>query len=138
MISRTCNSRPKIEANPAMPPNNPYPNSRPNRPAPRKPAARPPSSPRPPNKPALGAVRARPTLEGCVIERWIGAAVGAVAVLGGAEYVRVPRLPAEEPPRGRASASAVTKTNAAAITINAANQRGRNMAYLPDNLPATT
>src|SRR5215472_12083676 len=97
MISRTCNSRPKIEANPAMPPNNPYPNSRPNRPAPRKPAARPPSSPRPPNKPALGAVRASPTLEGCVIERWIGAAVGAVAVLGGAEYVRVPRLPAEKP-----------------------------------------
>jgi hypothetical protein len=31
----------------------------------------------------------------------IGAALGAVGVPGGAEYVRMPRLPAEKPPRGR-------------------------------------
>ena len=35
--SMTCNSRPRIEAKPAMPPKSPCPNSRPNRPAPRKP-----------------------------------------------------------------------------------------------------
>jgi hypothetical protein len=52
---------------------------------------------------------------GCVIERCKGAAVeGAVAVGGGAENVRVPRLP---PPLTRASASTMTRL----ITAIAAN-----------------
>src|SRR5215472_15267649 len=54
--STTCNNRPRIEAKPAIPPKNPYPNSRPSRPAPRKPAASPPNNPRPENKPELGVV----------------------------------------------------------------------------------
>src|SRR5215831_18792555 len=54
--STTCNNRPRIEAKPAIPPKNPYPNSRPSRPAPRKPAARPPNNPRPANKPELDVV----------------------------------------------------------------------------------
>jgi hypothetical protein len=33
--------------------------------------------------------------EGCVIERWIGAAVGAVGVFGKAENVRISLLPLE-------------------------------------------
>ena len=50
-----------------------------------------------PGRPAVAA------LPGCVIERWIGAAVlGAVRVAGGAENVRVPRLPPEKPPPARA------------------------------------
>jgi hypothetical protein len=64
---------------------------------------------------------------GCVVEFWSGAAVGAVGVLGGAEYVRIPRLPLEKPPPTRACASAVTNTNTAAITANAVSQRRRNM-----------
>jgi hypothetical protein len=62
-------------------------------------------------------------VEGCVIERWIGAVVGAVGVLGGAENVRMPRLPLEKPPPGRALASAASNMNAAAIARNAVNQR---------------
>src|SRR6516162_1576080 len=45
----------------------------------------------------------------------MGAAVGAVGVAGGAENVRMPRLPPENPPPTRACASAETKTNAVAI-----------------------
>src|SRR5262245_9607385 len=55
-ISTTCNNRPRIEAKPAIPPKNPNPNSRPSRPAPRKPAARPPNNPRSANKPELDVV----------------------------------------------------------------------------------
>jgi hypothetical protein len=66
-------------------------------------------------------------LPGCVIERSIGAAVGAVGVAGGAENVRVPRLPPEKPPPTRACASAETKTNAVAIAPSVINQRLRNM-----------
>src|SRR6516162_6762838 len=76
--STTCNNRPKIEAKPAIPPKNPCPNSRPNRPAPRNPAANPPNKPRP-KKPGLGVAwpeGAAP--ERCVNERSIGVAVGAV------------------------------------------------------------
>jgi hypothetical protein len=68
--------------------------------------------------------------EGCVIERWIGAAVGAVAVLGGAENVRIPRLPLEKPPPTRASASAVTKTIAVASAASVTNQWKRDIARL--------
>ena len=78
------------EAKPAMPPKNPWPNSSPNKPAPRKPAASPPNNP-PPKKPgrARGLTERREGLPGCVIVRWIGAAaVGAVRVGGGAEKVR--------------------------------------------------
>ena len=41
----------------------------------------------------------------------MGAAVGAVGVAGGAENVRMPRLPPEKPPPTRACASEETKTN---------------------------
>jgi hypothetical protein len=76
--STTCNSGPRIEAKPAMPSKSPCPNGRPNRPAPRKPAAMPPNNP-PPNKPGRVAVWPMgAALPGCVIEFWIGAAVGAV------------------------------------------------------------
>src|SRR5262249_5186390 len=116
-------------------PKNPCPNNRPKRPAPRNPAAippnNPPANPRPPNKP--GRVPAWPmdaASPGCVIDLWIGAAVGAVGVLGGAENVRIPRLPPEKPPPARACASAVTNTMAAAIAINPLSQRGRNMTIV--------
>src|SRR6185312_1316544 len=106
---------------------------RPNRPAPRKPAASPPNNPRPPkppNKPAPAVPVADAELKGCVIERWIGAAEGAVGVLGGAEYVRMPRLPAEKPPPALAWTSAVNNRNAAAIATNAVSKRRRNMASI--------
>ena len=83
MIRAICNSRPNREAKPAIPPKNPCPNSKPNRPAPRKPAAMLPNNPRPPRKPGLGGAEPSGAPEGCVIERWIGAAAGAVGVLGG-------------------------------------------------------
>src|SRR5262245_39455990 len=108
------------EAKPAIPPKSPCPKRRPNKPAPRKPAARPPSIP-PLNKPERGA--AWPTefdLPGCASERCIGvAAFGAVGVAGGAEKVRVPRLPPEDPPPARACASAAMSKHAiiAAIAI---------------------
>jgi hypothetical protein len=53
---------------------------------------------------------------GRVMERSTGAAgLGAVAVLGGAEYVRSPRLPKLPPLPGRASAAAMP-INARAAT----------------------
>jgi hypothetical protein len=61
----------------------------------------------------------------------MGAAFGAVGVLGGAEYVRIPRLPAENQPPARACASAVTKRNAAAIAASPMSQRWRNMTFSP-------
>jgi hypothetical protein len=61
----------------------------------------------------MGAAR------GCVIEFWIGAAVGAVGVAGGAENVRMPWLPPEKPPPARAFVSAVTSTSAAVIAASA-------------------
>src|ERR1700730_11292924 len=71
---------------------------------------------------------------GCVIEFWIGAAVGAVGVLGGAENVRIPRLPPENPPPARACASAVISRKTAAIAINAVTQWGRNMTLSPGQI----
>jgi hypothetical protein len=129
-ISMTSNSKPRIEAKPAMPPKSPCANSMPNRPAPRKPAAMPPNKP-PPNKPGRIAVWPMgAALPGCVIEFWIGAAVGAVGVAGGAENVRIPRLPPEEPPPTRACASAVTSTSTAAIAVSAISQRWQNMTFI--------
>ena len=81
----------------------PVPEQRPNKPAPRNPAARPPSNP-PPKKPGRDAVwPTAPALPGCVRVRCIGAAaLGAVRVAGGAEKVRMPRLPPRtRRPRGR-------------------------------------
>ena len=49
-------------------------------------------------------------------------------VLGGAENVRIPRLPLENPPPTRAWASAVTKTIAVATAINVVNQWKRDIA----------
>src|SRR5215813_11983513 len=93
--SPICNSRPSIEANPPSPPNRPWPNNRPNKPAPRKPAASPPSSPgRLKKPPPAGDDPNVPGDDGWVTLRWIGdALVGAVRVVGGAENVRLPRLP---------------------------------------------
>jgi len=69
---------------------------------------------------------------GCVIVRWIGAALlGAVLVLGGAEKVRKPRLPPEKPPPARACASAATSTSAVAIAASAIRKRWRNMVSIP-------
>jgi hypothetical protein len=63
-------------------------------------------------------------VDGCVVERWIGAAVvGAVRVDGGAEKVRVPRLPKLPPRPTRASAS-VTR-NASAVNSANAMAQGR-------------
>src|SRR5262249_15384894 len=117
-----------------MPPTNPCPNSRPNKPAPRKPPASPPSSP-PPKRP--GGVAARPAVlefPGCASVRCIGAAeFGAVCVTGGAEKVRVPRLPPENPPPARACASAAISKHAAAIAAIAITKRGRIIVALPAN-----
>src|SRR5262245_44047233 len=121
------------EAKPAMPPKSPCPKRRPNKPAPRKPAARPPSSP-PPNKPGRGV--AWPTvfdLPGCVTVRCIGAAaLGAVWVAGGAEKVRVPRLPPEDPPPARACASAAMSKHATIAAI-AITKRRWIIVALPAN-----
>jgi hypothetical protein len=56
----------------------------------------------------------------------MGAAEGAVGVAGGAENVRVPRLPPEKPPPTRACASVETKINAIAIAPRI-NQQLRNI-----------
>jgi hypothetical protein len=57
--------------------------------------------------PMPGLVCPADGVEGCVMVRSIGrAAFGAVRVEGGAEKVREPREPDEEPPPTRASASA--------------------------------
>src|SRR5262249_39296716 len=117
-----------------MPPPNPCPNSRPNKPAPRKPPARPPSSP-PPKRP--GGVAARPAVlefPGCASVRCIGAAeFGAVCVTGGAEKVRVPRLPPENPPPTRACASAAISKPAAAIAATRITKRRRIIVARPAN-----
>ena len=121
-----------MDAKPAIPPKNPCPNSRPNRPAPRKPAARPPSNPLPKNPGRADAWPTVPALLGCVTLRCMGAAVfGAVRVAGGAEKVLMPRLPPENPPPARALASAATSTSAAAIAASAIRKRCRNIAWSP-------
>src|SRR4029078_12392316 len=91
----------------------------PNRPAPRRPAARPPSRPRPLKRPPAGEgekpgrVKGETGWRGEVIERSIGrAAFGVVAVGGGAENVRLPRLPALK--RGAASAGTAKAQRTAA------------------------
>ncbi|MGB7257417.1 MAG: hypothetical protein WBD48_05015 [Pseudolabrys sp.] len=70
---------------------------------------------------------------GCVIVRSTGeAALGAVRVAGGAENVRMPRLPPEKPPPARASASPAAKTSTAASMANANSDRRQIMAlFLP-------
>jgi hypothetical protein len=56
--------------------------------------------------------------------RCIGAAAfGAVFVAGGAEKVRMPRLPPEKPPPARACASAVMRANTVAIAAIATIKR---------------
>src|SRR6201999_2245013 len=116
----TCRIRPRMDEKPPSPENRPPPNSMPNRPAPRKPAASPPSrtppgrlkKPPPTGAPVLG-------LPGCEKVRLNGCAVpGAVCVDGGAEKVRPPREPDENPPPTRASAeeTAITAGSANAIT----------------------
>src|SRR4029078_7302936 len=104
----------------------------PNRPAPRRPAARPPSRPRPLKRPPAGEgekpgrVKGETGWRGEVIERSIGrAALGDVAVGGGAENVRLPRLP--ELKRGAASANAV-KASVAATASTALPERKRKPA----------
>src|SRR5579885_587640 len=117
------------EPKPPMPPKKPWPNSRPNRPAPRKPAAK------PPNRPGRVAelVPKGELARGCVMLRWIGETDGAVRVEDGAEKVRMPRLPPEKPPPARAlAASPETSIRAVAIAASAINQRCRNM---PKDLP---
>src|SRR5690348_2745763 len=122
------------EPNPPMPPKKPWPNSSPNRPAPRKPAASPPNRPLP-KKPGRVAVPLPngDVARGWVMLRWIGETDGAVRVDEGAEKVRIPRLPPENPPPARAlAASPETSTRAVATAASAINQRWRNMfAILP-------
>ena len=68
---------------------------------------------------------------GCVCERWIGAALGAVFVDEGALKVFEPREPMPPPPPGRASATgAATASIAASAKTVAARVRrveGMNM-----------
>src|SRR6266542_1574017 len=99
----------------------------PRSPAPRKPAASPPSRPGRPKKPGEDA-GAAPVIgrAGCVTVRWTGAAVvGAVRVAGGAEKVRVPRLPALAPPPARASASVASRPHVSATARTAIAMRKR-------------
>src|SRR6185437_14284984 len=111
----------------------------PNRPAPRKPAARPPSRPRPLKRPPAGEgekpgrLKVEPGWPGEVIERSIGrAAFGVVAVGGGAENVRLPRLPALK----RGAASAVTaKASVSATAASASAERRRNADMFPSKMP---
>src|SRR5689334_277526 len=106
--------RPRIDDSPPRPENNPPPNRSPNRPAPRKPAARPPSKPPRLKKPPPARLKKPPLdefvpgLPGWVKVRLNGwAVVGAVVVEGGAEKVRAPREPEEDPPPTRASAELI-------------------------------
>src|SRR5262252_6804837 len=106
---------------PPSPPRKPWPNSRPNRPAPRKPAASPPQNPERPKK-LPGAKPGRGLVKfGCVFGVTVRCIVdvdGMVEVGGGAENVRVPRLPELRPPPMRASALDARKPIVAA-TITA-------------------
>ncbi|CUX47498.1 hypothetical protein AGR3A_Lc130059 [Agrobacterium tomkonis CFBP 6623] len=126
-ISSTCISMPK---KPAMPPK-PPPINMPNRPPINRPPIRPPIMP--PNRPRLccGAAcapgRAGWAALGAawlvlgVMLRLIGAVwPGAVLVEGGAEYVRVPRLPKPPPARRASAISTATKDTAipSAATAN--------------------
>src|SRR5262249_1515232 len=101
-----CNNSPRIDEKPPRPENRPPPNSMPNRPAPRKPAARPPSKPPPGRlKKPPPTDEPIPGLAGCEKVRLNGCAVlGAAGGDGGAEKVREPREPEENPPPTRASA----------------------------------
>src|SRR5258706_10690719 len=105
-INPSWKMSPRNDTRPPRPPMKPWPNKRPNRPAPRKPAARPPQIPERPKKPpGDGAKLGRGlAIFGCVTVRCIGAADGMVEVDGGADNVRDPRLPELSPPPMRASA----------------------------------
>src|SRR6185312_2481323 len=99
------------------------------------PAARPPSMPPRLKKPPVcgaavpGRAKLVPGCPGCVIERSIGrAAFGAVAVGGGAEKVRVPRLP--ELKRGAAS-DVTAKASVRATAASASAERKRKLIIVP-------
>src|SRR5260370_5580022 len=127
----TCRSSRRNEAKPPSPPNRPLPNNIPNSPAPRKPAASPPSRPGRLKNPALGAIgeTGRAAGTGCVIVRSIGRAMfGAVAVGGGSEKVRTPRLPTLI--LGAASAAAPTNASVTATISSANDGRRRNMLVI--------
>ncbi len=92
-----------IDAKPLSPPNRPAPDRRPKRPAPSKPPMS--MEPNPPKRDGAAPVPRGDCAPGCENVRFIGAACpGAVAVLGGAPKVRLPRLPKLLPPPMRASA----------------------------------
>src|SRR5580692_7290584 len=131
-INPTWKMRPRNDMMPPpSPPMKPWPNSMPNRPAPRKPAARPPQNPERPKKPpGDGAKPGRGAATfGCVTVRCSGDADGIVEVDGGAENVRVPRLPELKPPPMRASALPANIATVAATTATVATARKtvRNM-----------
>src|SRR5689334_11214451 len=112
-------SSPRKPKPPIPPPKNPWPSSSPPMPAP----ISPPSSPEVKAEPRdCWTPEAKPPLlawPDCgvfgVMLRCIGSApVGAVRVVGGAEYVRLPRRPDELPPPARASARPGARTSAKA------------------------
>src|SRR5690242_4958482 len=70
---------------------------------------------RPPKRDAPVAGAAVEPALGCVMDRSIGAARGAVLVAGGLEKVRDPRLPKLLPPPTRASAVVANELNAPSI-----------------------
>src|SRR5579871_3313095 len=123
-INPSWKMSPRNDTKPPSPPKMPWPNRRPKRPAPRKPAARPPQKPERPKNPGEGAKlgRGAPTL-GCVIVRCIGLADGIVEVGGGAENVRVPRLPELRPPPTRASAPDIKIPDVAATIATTVRAR---------------
>src|SRR5215467_5870068 len=130
-INPSWKMSPRNDTRPPTPPMKPWPNSRPNRPAPRNPAARPPQNPERPKKPpgeGANPGRGAATL-GCVTVRCIGEADGMVDVGGGAENVRLPRLPKLKPPPMRASALDARKPIVAAIiaAVVRARKKLRNM-----------
>src|SRR5262249_44570517 len=130
-INPSWKMSPRNDTMPPSPHMKPWPNNRPNRPAPRNPAARPPQNPERPKKPpGEGANPGRgAATPGCVTERCMGAADGMVEVGGGAENVRLPRLPELKPPPMRASALDARKPIVAATiaTVVTARKIVRNM-----------
>src|SRR5215831_15224696 len=130
-INPSWKMSPRNDTMPPSPPMKPWPNNRPNRPAPRNPAARPPQNPERPKKPpGEGANPGRgAATSGCVTERCMGAADGMVEVGGGAENVRLPRLPELKPPPMRASALDARKPIVAATiaAVVTARKIVRNM-----------
>src|SRR5215831_19633052 len=122
-ISPSWKMSPRNDTKPPTPPMKPWPNRSPNRPAPRKPPASP-LQKEPPKKPPDGAKPGRGLPKfGCVVERSMDDVDGMVDVGGGAEYVRVPRLPRLVPLPTRASALEATKPVVAATIATTARAR---------------